>query len=28
MPDLAMGRRKFPYLISSANVQDGNFPGN
>ena len=27
MPDLAMGRRKFPYLISSANVQDGNFPG-
>jgi len=28
MPDLQMGRRKFPYLISSANVQDGNFPGN
>lgn len=27
MPDLAMGRRKSPYLISSANVQDGNFPG-
>jgi hypothetical protein len=27
MPDLAMGRRKFPYLISSANVQDGSFPG-
>ena len=27
MPDLAMGRRKQPYLISSANVQDGNFPG-
>lgn len=28
MPDLAMGRRRFPYLISSANVQDGSFPGN
>ncbi len=28
MPDLTMGRRKYPYLISSANVQDGNFPGN
>lgn len=28
MPDLAMGRRRFPYLISSANVQDGNWPGN
>lgn len=28
MPDLSMGRRKFPMLISSANVQDGNFPGN
>jgi len=27
MSDLAMGRRKQPYLISSANVQDGNFPG-
>lgn len=27
MPDLSMTRRKFPYLISSANVQDGNFPG-
>lgn len=27
MPDLNMGRRRFPYLISSANVQDGNFPG-
>jgi hypothetical protein len=26
MPDLAMGRRKFPYLITSANVQDGYFP--
>lgn len=26
MPDLSMTRRKFPYLISSANVQDGNFP--
>lgn len=28
MPDLSMGRRKQPYLISSANVADGNFPGN
>lgn len=28
MPDLAMGRRKQPYLITSASVQDGNFPGN
>ncbi len=28
MPDLSMGRRKQPYLISSQNVQDGNFPGN
>lgn len=28
MPDLSMGRRKFPYLITTANVQDGNFPGN
>ncbi len=28
MPDLSMTRRKFPYLISSANVQDGNFPSN
>lgn len=28
MPDLNMGRRRFPYLISSANVADGNFPGN
>jgi len=28
MPDLDMTRRKFPYLISSANVQDGFFPGN
>lgn len=28
MPDLNMGRRRFPYLITSANVQDGNFPGN
>lgn len=27
MPDLNMGRRRFPYLISSANVQDGDFPG-
>lgn len=27
-PDLDMTRRKFPYLISSANVQDGYFPGN
>ncbi len=27
MPDLALNRRRFPYLISSANVQDGNFPG-
>lgn len=28
MPSLSMTRRKFPYLISSANVQDGNFPSN
>lgn len=28
MPSLAMGRRKFPYLITSANTPDGNFPGN
>jgi hypothetical protein len=28
MPDLQMGRRKYPYLISSANVQDGSYPGN
>lgn len=28
MPDLSMMRRKFPYLISAANVQDGSFPGN
>ena len=27
MPDLSLTRRKFPYLITSANVQDGNFPG-
>lgn len=27
MPDLSMNRRKFPYLLSSMNVQDGNFPG-
>jgi hypothetical protein len=27
MPDLNMGRRRFPYLITSANVQDGNWPG-
>lgn len=26
MPDLSMTRRKFPYLITSANVQDGFFP--
>jgi len=26
MPDLSMTRRKFPYLISAANVQDGYFP--
>lgn len=26
-PDLDMTRRKFPYLITSANVQDGYFPG-
>jgi hypothetical protein len=28
MPDLSMTRRSYPYLITSANVQDGNFPGN
>lgn len=28
MPDLSMTRRRFPYLITSANVQDGFFPGN
>jgi hypothetical protein len=28
MPDLSMGRRKQPYLITTGNVQDGNFPGN
>jgi hypothetical protein len=28
MPDLQMGRRKQPYLITTGNVQDGNFPGN
>jgi hypothetical protein len=27
MPDLNMSRRKWPMLISSANVQDGSFPG-
>lgn len=27
MPDLSLTRRKFPYLITAANVQDGNFPG-
>lgn len=27
MPDLWMGRRRFGYLITSANVQDGFFPG-
>lgn len=28
MTSLNMGRQRFPYLISSGNVQDGNFPGN
>lgn len=28
MPDLSMTRRTFPYLISSANVADGFWPGN
>jgi hypothetical protein len=28
MPDLSMTRRSYPYLLTSANVQDGNFPGN
>lgn len=28
MPDLQMGRRKQPYLITTGNVQDGNWPGN
>lgn len=28
IPDLDMTRRKLPYLLSSANVQDGFFPGN
>lgn len=27
MPDLSTTRRRFPWLITSANVQDGNFPG-
>lgn len=27
VPDLSLTRRKFPYLLTSANVQDGNFPG-
>lgn len=27
MPDLTTTRRKFPWLLSSANVADGNFPG-
>jgi len=26
MPDLQMGRRKQPYLITTGNVQDGNYP--
>lgn len=26
MADLSMNRRRFPYLITSANVQDGSFP--
>jgi hypothetical protein len=28
MPDLSMTRRSYPYLITSANVADGNWPGN
>lgn len=28
IPDLDMTRRKLPYLITSANIQDGFFPGN
>lgn len=28
MPDLDLTRRKQPYLLTSANVQDGYFPGN
>lgn len=28
MADLQMGRRKVPYLITTANAPDGNFPGN
>lgn len=28
MPDLSMTRGTYPYLITSASVQDGNFPGN
>jgi hypothetical protein len=28
MPDLDMTRRKQPYLLTSANVQDGYYPGN
>lgn len=27
LPDLALNRRTFPYLITTANVQDGFFPG-
>lgn len=27
MADLSMTRRSFPYLLTSANVQDGSFPG-
>ncbi len=27
IPDLTMTRRRFPWLITSANVSDGNFPG-
>lgn len=28
IPDLRMTRSSYPYLITSANVQDGSFPGN
>lgn len=27
IPDLSLTRRRFPWLITSANCQDGNFPG-
>jgi hypothetical protein len=27
MPDLSLNRRRHPWLITSANVQDGFFPG-